>query len=614
MKPIFSFLLRLLRTLDLGLRLVLNLIVLVFILVIIGALFGPSAPSVPDGAALILNPKGILVEEFTGRPLERAANQFFGDEIPEVRVIDLLKVIQAATTDERIKLIVLDTDGLLGGGLAKLQEISAALLQFKAQGKKVIALGSGFSQNQYYLASVADEIHMHPMGLVFISGYSAYTNYFKEGLDKLGVEWNVFSAGDYKSFGEPYTRSDMSPEAKEANFALIEVLWRAYQEDTVAARGLDQDAISAYVNSLVDPQSSHHGDLSRLALETGLVDYLSTRDEMRRRIAELVEVDMESEEFPEIQMDAYLAHLNTSRQISIPGRDEIAVVVASGTILDGWHPPGTVGGSSTSSKIQHAVDAENVKAIILRVDSPGGSTFASDLILRELEIAQEHGIPVIVSMSSVAASGGYWIAMSADEIWASPTTVTGSIGVVAMFPTFEGTLAKIGIHTDGVSTTPLAGSLRPDRSLPDEVKRTLQLSVDNYYDRFISKVSLARDIDEREVREIARGRVWSGEDAFRLGLVDRMGGITEALESAAEIAGIGDDYRVRIIEQEMSLSDQLLINIFNSFESIPVVSRLAAGARDPRERLLGSFIDRISDLLKLNDPSGIYFHCLCDRY
>ncbi|MCG8435768.1 MAG: signal peptide peptidase SppA [Gammaproteobacteria bacterium] len=600
-----------LRGIDIALRVTVNLVFLFLLIAVLGVAFSDKGPRVPQGAALVVAPEGILVEEYTGDPVDRAVNKFFGEEVPEVRVADILDAINSAKDDARIKALVIKPDNLLGGGLSKLEEIAAAITRFKESGKPVIAIGGGFGQNQYLLAAPADEIYMHPMGFAYVTGYSFYRMFYKEGLDKLGVQWNVFRAGEYKSFGEPYTRNDMSPEAREANSVLLDALWQRYQHSVTAARGLEEDVIGDYADNLLSSLQASDGDFSMLALEAGLVDGLMGRDQMRARVIEIVGTDRRNPDtFKQIGMHAYLQ--NVRQASAMPTGDGIGVVVASGSILDGRQPPGTVGGDSTAQLIRRAVADDSVKAILFRVDSPGGSSYASDLILRELEVAQRVGKPVVVSMSSVAASGGYWISMSADEIWANPSSVTGSIGVVGMFPTFEDTLGKIGISVDGVTTAPFAGALRLDRSMSEDVKRVFQLSVDSQYRNFINKVSEARGLPVEEVDKIARGRVWSGEDAHRLGLIDHMGGFEDALASAASLADIGDDYIVKFIERELDLSEQLLISFFNSAASFKPLQNITSRWRASHNTLVRQISVELQRLAGFNDPNGIYYYCFCE--
>jgi len=589
---------------------VLFMLMLLFAIVALGALGRDTGVEIWPGSALRVAPVGLLVEEFSGQPVERALNRALGDGIPEVRHRDLLDAIDGGAKDERIAALVLDLDGLMGGGPAMYQELAEAVERFRAAGKKVIAVGDYFEQGPYYVASHADEIVMHPMGLVFVTGYGAFYNYYKEALDHLDVDWNVFHAGQYKSYGEPFTRRNMSEAAKRANAAYLEDLWRIYREGVEAARGLEPGTVDAYVKSIGAETS---GDFAQHALEYGLVDALAQPDEVEHHIAELVGGgNGEVLDYRYVDFEPYVQQLHAARMLRSGGKAKVAVLVAEGTIVEGEQPPGVIGSDSLVRQIRHLRDDASVRAVVVRVNSGGGSAFASEVIRRELEQLQAAGKPVVVSMGAVAASGGYWMSMNADEIWAQPTTITGSIGVVAMFPTFERTLDRIGVHTDGVGTTPLAGQFRLDRTLGEDARRALQSSVDHLYGVFVDKVSAARGLEPEFTREIAQGRVWSGTDALEHGLVDSLGGIRQAVEAAARLAGV-DQYGVFYLEPELSFFDRLMIDLFQS-----VAPRFAAGTtrhasvmKLPLVRQLAVELERLQ---LFNDPRGVYALCLCEPF
>jgi len=602
---------RILRGLDTTRRVVVNLVFLLIVVGLLALIFSPDdRPEVDDGVALVINPKGLLVDQKSGTFLERALDRMLGQERPETLVRDVVKSIERATEDERIGALVLDLGDLWGGGLSKQQTIATALDGFRETGRPIYAMGDFYSQAQYYLAAQADQVYMHDGGMVMLTGFETYQNYYKGAIEKLGAEWNVFRVGEYKSFVEPYMREDMSEEDREARLAYMNTLWDIWREEVAERRGISSDDIQSYINEIPDNLEAQDGDFSRLSLEAGLVDALLYRDEMRARVSDTVGEDADTGSFRQISMGNYLKS-EKPRERRQRGA-QVAVIPAVGPIMDGEHPPGTVGGDTTARLIRDARRDDAVEAIVLMVDSPGGSAFASDVILRELELAQEAGLTVVASMSSVAASGGYWISMSADEIWAHPTTITGSIGVLAMFPTFEGTLDKIGITTDGVGTTDLAGAFRVDRSINEDVSRALEMSIQKSYDDFISKVADHRDMSMSEVDAVARGRVWSGVDAHRAGLVDELGSLTQAIERAAELADLAEWY-VNYREEKPTWQQKFLADFMGGAQSYLPAS-MTGGLEQrlhqaPHRQLLKNLEDDLKRLDSFNDPNHIYYYC-----
>jgi protease-4 len=606
------------RALDFARRLFVNVIFLLLLVIIAGALLSSDKPIVPSGVALVVAPGGRLVEERSGDPVDRAIGKSFQDDEPEAVLRDLVDAIDTARDDDRIEALVLDLGGLWSGSLPKLQEVAGAVDRFRQSGKPVIAYGGGYSQEQYLIAAHADEVLMDPMGLVLLEGYGSWQLYYKEAIDKLGVNWNVFRVGEYKSYVEPFTRTDMSPEARLANREWLDALWQAYQADVVAARELEPDAIGRYVANYAGEAVAKQGDLAAIAVEARLVDKLMTREEARQRVAEIVGEDDDSHSFEQVGVAEYLNGIRAERSLKPGPSDAIAVIVAAGDINDGDRPPGSVGGDSTSRLVRDARFDDSVKAIVLRVDSPGGSQFASEQIRRELALARADGKPVIVSMSGVAASGGYWIALAADEVWASPSTVTGSIGIFGMFPTFEATLGKIGVRSDGVGTTPYADALRIDRPMRDEVKAVFQSSIEHGYAEFIGAVAEARDLPVEKVDELARGRVWIGSKAQELGLVDHLGGFNDAVAAAATAAGLeAGDYKLEWTKRELSFGERLLIDMFGRDATRAVARALAPEvflpqAVLPRIAALSGIERELKALASFNDPAGRYAYCFCE--
>ena len=597
------------------LRRVLHLILLLglFLVLIAGAI--GERVFIPPTAALVIAPRGVLVDQLSGDALDRALARAQGAPLGETLVRDVVDSLRAARDDERIKAVVLDLDEMTGAGLSKLQDVAVELRRFKESGKPVIAVGDSYTRDQYYLAAQADDVYMHPMGLVLLDGYSRFLPYYKSLLEKIYVDYNVWTVGEYKSFVEPITRDDMSPQDEEASKVYLDELWGAYQADVTSARGMAAPALQQYADDIVTLLGEARGDTAQLAKNYGLVDDLLTRDMMRERIREKMGEPKASsgqpDTYTQVSLDDYVTWLRTEAgPESRPNK--VAVIVAAGEILDGRQPPGSIGGDSTSELIRRARADESVKALVLRVDSGGGSAFASDLILRELERFQETERPVVVSMGSVAASGGYWISMGADEIWASPTTLTGSIGVGATIPTFPRTLDWAGIHVDGIGTTELAGALELTRPIGESMKGLIGLSVRHTYDEFVGKVAEHRERSVEEIESAAQGRVWTGADALSRGLVDKLGGLPEAIESAAELAGLEEDtYMLDYVEQQLGFVETLMLSM--TAKVLAGVDRLIDLPRWPATVTQAlSTLEPMAFIDRLNDPRGIYAYCFCD--
>lgn len=596
------------RGLDQARRVVANLLFFMLLVVLLSWLLADHRPRVAESVALVVDPVGGLVEELYGTPDERAVLKLLGRYRPESLVRNVREAIRSAGGDERVKALLLDMNRLGGAGLSTLQTLRQDLEKFETTGKPVLAVADLYSQSRYYLAASADEIMLHPMGLVWLPGFSSYRNYYKDALDRLEVDWNVFRVGEFKSAVEPFTRRDMSPEARQNRRQWLEELWSVYQAEIAAARELAPDAISAYSNEFHRKMLEHAGNAAAVAEAEGLVDHVVNRDEVRDRLIELVGEDEESHSYHRIDYLTYLQALDKPREES---ENVVAVVVARGAIYNGRRPPGSIGGDSTAELIRRARNDDAVKALVLRVDSPGGSSFASEIIRREIEVTRRSGKPVIVSMGAVAASGGYWIAMSADEIWAHPTTITGSIGIYAMVPTFQRTLDKLGVRNDGIGTGPFAGSVRPDRELPSEVAEAMQLGIEAGYRDFIGRVAEGRGMTVEEVDQVARGQVWTGARARGLGLVDELGGLDEALKAAAERAGVADDYRVAYIEQKAGTTSRVLAALLQA-----AATQIEDWSGSPtrisdRWPDLDALVDEVT-LDDFDDPAGLYAYCYCE--
>jgi protease IV len=609
MKAIAAFFTFVWRALD-ALRKVLHLIVLLVMFLLIGAALSPSVPIVPHKAALVIEPQGALVEQLAGDPFDRAIAELYGQQRAETLVRDLTDAIEAAKTDKRIEVLVLDLGHMASGGVAKLEEVAAAIRDFRTSGKKVIAFGEGYDQAQYYLAAQADEVYLDPQGLVLIDGFGYYRTFLKGVIDKLAVDVNIFRAGKFKSYTDQFSRSDMAESEEEESLSWLNALWAQYQAGIVKARKLDQNAIADYANNFAAAAKEQRGDLAAVALDKKLVTDLKSRREFEDELKAIVGEDDKEHTYRGIPHWEYLASVRPAHALHLDG-DRVGVVVASGEILDGEQPPGTVGSDSLARLLRDALHNDSIKAVVLRIDSPGGSMFASEVIRREIDALRDAGKPVVASMSSVAASGGYYIAMDANEIWASPATLTGSIGVFAVFPTVERTLGKFGITIDGVGTTPLADALRLDRSLHEDAKQVLQSSVEHAYSVFVDNVATARKKSFDDIDAVAQGRVWAGIDASQQGLVDHLGSYKDALNAAAKLAKLGKDYKVEYIEpplgwrEAIALQSQALAARFG--HAVAPERQLIAGAK----RWFAPLEEELARLSRFTDPKQVYYYCPC---
>jgi protease-4 len=569
--------------------------------------------TVEPGSALILNIRGDIVEQKQDiDPMDAFINEALEqpNTASEVLLTDILSVIKQATTDDRISMMVLDLENMQGSGITKLSDIAKALTEFKSQGKKIIAIGEQYSQNQYYLASYADDIWLNPKGWMLLDGYGRYQLYFKSALEKLSISQHIFRVGTYKSAVEPYIRDSMSAAAKEANQLWLTDLWQQYKIDVAQQRGFAVSNFDENIDVLVTKLKAANGNIAEYALANNWVDALKTREQMKQDLIKVVGSNGDKG-YKSIAFDDYLTLFNSNTSMDSTSNNKVAVIVAKGTILTGNQKPGTIGGTSTAALLRQARDNENVKAVVLRVDSPGGSAYASEIIRQEVELLKVAGKPVVASMGTYAASGGYWISAPADKIYASPTTITGSIGIFGFFMTFENTLSKLGIYTDGVGTTDIAG-FGITRELTPGMANIIQLNIERGYRDFVELVANNRNMTTAQVDAIAQGRVWSGSKALELGLVDALGDLDNAIEAAAQLANL-ENYDRLLIEKEKSprtLFLQSLLGQASMFFGQPTDSYYS-------ENTLTSLISTLSlelkQLAQLNDPQGIYSFCLaCD--
>ena len=534
-------------------RTIFNLIFLLILVVVIVAIATSGPPKLQDNTALVLNLRGPLVEQHAADLRDAALAQLNGEAPNSTQLRDVLTVLDAAAKDPKISRAVLVLDDFKGGGMASLREVAAALQRFRASGKKITAWGAGYDQRQYYLAAQADEVLLHPMGMVFLQGFGRYQNYYRDALDKVGVSVNLVRVGTYKNFGEPYTLNEPSKESIEASGFLYNGLWHTYTEGVEKARKLPAGSLMAMINDLPPLLAAAGGEASKLALTAKLVDGLKTKDEVRQMMIERGAKDDDGKTFRQVSFDGYLA-----RQKRALVGDAIGVVVAEGEIVDGGAPAGTVGGASTAELIRKARDDKSIKSLVLRVNSPGGAVFGSELIRRELEFTRAAGKPVVVSMGDVAASGGYWISMASDEVIADAGTVTGSIGVFALLPNADKALEKIGVHTAGVTTTWLAGAGDPRLPPNPRFNDLVQTAINQIYSEFTTKAAQARKTTPDKIDAVAQGRVWTGEQAKERGLIDTLGSYRDALKSAATRASLPEDARVVYIQPEQGRAERLL--------------------------------------------------------
>lgn len=606
-RALFSGIGRLLRFVRVTIANVFVLLLLLLVAAIfVGVAAGPGRAPVAAGSALLVAPSGVVVEQKGADPMFLLAGEF-----GQATVDDLLRGIRRAAEDERVGALVLDLSSTSFSAPAQLEVLGEAIATFRDSGKQVVAKGNYFNRDQYYVASFADEIYMHPMGEVALGGYALYNDYYHGLLEKLDVNVHVFRVGTYKTAVEPFTRSDMSAEAKAANQVLVDGLWARYTAHVAANRDLPPEAVAAYADRFDEFIAAANGDSAKAALQYGLVDALLTKAQMTDRLRDLVGAPaassngMDEDAFRHVDFDDYLQ----PRPPVVFG-DTVAVLTATGTILMGEQPRGTIGATTVAGLLRQAREDDAVKALVLRVDSGGGSAFASELIRQEVKRVAALGKPVVASMAGVAASGGYWIAADADEIWAAPTTLTGSIGIFGIVPTFEETLGAAGVTRDGVVSGPFATGLDPFLGMDDGMARALQSAVDHGYRQFLNVVANGRDMTLEQVDAVAQGRVWSGAEAREHGLVDELGHLDDAIASAAELAGLVN-YKVRHLEEPLTPWQVAVQTVLEEYgaHALPAVS-LPGPAVAGKARTL---LQRLAAIEALNDPKHVYALCAACR-
>lgn len=572
-----------------------NLLVLFVIFVLAVAIIAGATterPQVPDGGALLIAPAGDIVEQrATPSPMSIATSGSFR----QTTLRELLDGIEKASKDDRIASIVLDLSSLGGVAPAQLEVIGDAFEAFRESGKRIVAKGHHFGRNQYYLASFADEIYLHPFGDVTLGGYGMSNLYYRDMLDKLKVNVHVFRVGTHKAAVEPFTRDSMSEQTKESYQGLVDGVWQRYVDRVASNRKMPAEALVAYADRLDEFVADADGDMAQAALRYGLVDALLTDHEVAEALRKATGAD-EGKRYRRIELAEYLGP-----RIEPMFGDTVAVITGTGNIVMGDQSSGAIAADSFEELLREAREDDSVKAVVLRLDTGGGSALASELIRQQLTLVQEEGKPVVVSMGGTAASGGYWISATADEIWASPTTLTGSIGIFAILPTVENALQHVGVFEDGVRTGPFVDADDPTRGIGEGLARTLQASVDHGYRTFIGLVARGRGMSVEEVDAIAQGQVWTGQQAHGLGLVDHLGHLEDAVARAAAFAGT-DNYRVRYLQQEQPPYLRLLQDLA---DGIGFASPLAR----PYQGIATELLRDLDRIVRLDDPRHIYAIC-----
>jgi len=604
---------------------ILNFIFIIFFIGFITMLISEEKQmKIPENTALVLNLVGELVEQkHEVNPVDTFLSEALdkkGDK-PELLLSNIINVINQAKNDDRVELLVLQLQGLQNSGLSKLQDVGKALVDYKSSGKKIIALGDHFSQDQYYLASYADDIWLNTQGFMLLDGYGRYKMYFKSALEKLAIKQHIFRVGTFKSAVEPFLRDDMSKAAKEANKLWLNDLWGQYKQDVANQRGFTIENFDESISGLLDKFSQSNNSFAQYALSNNWVDQLKTRDQMRLALIDLVGENKKGDSYNHIDFKDYLdmnALVNNAsvKLFEDKSTSKVAIIVAKGTILNGTQKAGSIGGDSTAKLLRKARMNKQVKAVVLRVDSPGGSAFASEIIRQEVELLKAAGKPVVASMGTYAASGGYWISAPADKIYAAPSTITGSIGIFGMMMTFDNSLSKLGIYTDGVGTTDIAG-FGPTQPLTDGMAQLFQLRINKGYQDFITLVAKNRNMTLEEVDTIAQGRIWSGVKAKELGLVDELGNLTDAIKGAAALANL-DDYNTLLIEKDLSSRDKFLQQIMDGATNLFALNNHLSSElmspsnidNKPVSQFIGQLQKELAVMNQFNDPQGMYTLCV----
>lgn len=587
---------------------VLNLFFIFLVLVGVGIwmqVSGGDSKETASRGALVLDISGVIVDKpDSSQRFSKLSRQLLGassDRLQENSLFDIVNTIRQAKDDRNITGIVMDLKNFAGGDQPSMQYIGKALKEFRDSGKPVYAVGENYSQGQYYLASFANKIWLSPQGVVDLHGFATNGLYYKSLLDKLKVSTHVFRVGTYKSAVEPFIRDDMSPAAREADSRWIGELWQNYLNTVAANRQIPAQQVFPGAQGLLEGLTKTGGDTAKYALENKLVDALASSAEIEKAL---------TKEFGWSKTDKNyraISYYDYALKTPVDTGDSIGVVFANGAIMDGEETQGNVGGDTTAAQIRDARLDPKVKAIVLRVNSPGGSVTASEVIRAELAAARAAGKPVVVSMGGMAASGGYWISTPANYIVANPSTLTGSIGIFGVITTVENSLDSIGVHTDGVSTSPLA-DVSITRALPPEAQQMMQLSIENGYKRFITLVADARHSTPEQIDKIAQGHVWTGQDAKANGLVDSLGDFDDAVAKAAELAKV-KQWHLEYYVDEPTFFDKVMDNMSGSVRAM-LPDAFQAMLPAPLASVASTVKSESDKLAAFNDPQNRYAFCL----
>jgi protease IV len=562
-------------------------LVLIAMLLFFGALYSAlsARPAPVKAGVLDLNLNGSVVEQPSRVAWSDVAS---GNRLGQYRLRDLIQALDKAKDDDRVKAVALDLDGFVGGGETAMGDLTDAVRRVRAAGKPVIAYSVGYTNDSYELASAASEVWLNPLGGVLVAGPGGSNLYYKGLLDKLGVTANVYRVGKFKSAVEPYIRNDMSPEAKENYLALDQAELESWLQAVKQAR--PKANVDLFLKDMNGAVAAAGGDLAKAALANGLIDRIGTRREFEDRLAQLGgksdNADKDGVGYAQIKLGPYVSDV-----VDQNPKGPIGIVTIAGDIVDGSAGPGSAGGDTIAKEVERGIH-DGIKALVVRVDSPGGSVLASERIRQALLEAKAKKIPVVVSMGSVAASGGYWVSTPGDFIYAEPSTITGSIGVFGVIPSFQGTLKKLGVGADGVKTTPLSGEPDLLKGPSPEASQLIQAGVDSMYGRFLAVVAQARHKTPQQVNEIAQGRVWDGGTARQLGLIDGFGGLPDAIAKAAQLAGLGNERGVRYLEPPVSFRERLIETLASEDgNSAAPEDAFASLAREPRQQLAAAIAE-----------------------
>ncbi|MBS0903573.1 signal peptide peptidase SppA [Pantoea dispersa] len=587
---------------------ILNLFLIVLILAGVGIwlqLSSASSSEPVQQGALKVDLSGVLVDKpSVSNRLSRISRQLLGassDRLQENSLFDVVDAIRQAKSDKNITGMVLDLRDFAGGDQPSLQYVGKALREFRDAGKPIFALGDSYSQAQYYLASYATKVYLSPQGTVDLHGFATNGLYYKSLLDKLKVSSHVFRVGTYKSAVEPFLRDDMSPEARDADGRWVGQLWQNYLNTVSANRQITPQQLFPGAAGIISGLQAVQGDTAKYALDNKLVDVLDSRAAADRELVKTFGWDKASNDYRNVSIYDYNVKQPTQQD------GNIAVILASGAIMDGEESAGNVGGDTTAAQIRDARLDDKIKAIVLRVNSPGGSVTASEAIREELAAAHDAGKPVVVSMGGMAASGGYWISTPADYIVAAPSTLTGSIGIFGVINTVENSLSSIGVHSDGVATSPLA-DVSTTKALPTEVQQLMQLTIENGYRNFVGLVAASRHKTPQQIDAIAQGHVWTGSDAKANGLVDALGDFDDAVAKAAELAKIAKP-ELSWYQDDPGMID-LLLNQMNASAQAVLPAALKVWLPAPVSEVMGALQAQPGLMNNLNDPQNRYAFCL----